>query len=151
MPHQSPDREYSGRDIVDKLGVKSGYTIAFFEDAWPIDAELRSRILMRAGQPPDSGQIFDLVFATVDPGTDPAALLRQWKRRLDPTGGIWVLSRKRGQSGYVNQNELIVAGARAGMVDNKVCSVSDTVSAMRFVIRREERSPARVEQDVPIS
>ena len=43
------------------------------------------------------------------------------------------------QPGYVDQNDLIAAGGPAGLVDNKVCSVSDTVSAMRFVIRRVDR------------
>nr|MBA2451381.1 DUF3052 family protein [Chloroflexota bacterium] len=71
------------------------------------------------------------------------ALLETWKPRLQPNGGIWLLTPKRGQPGYVDQRELIAAGLAAGLVDNKVCSVSDTTSAMRFVIRKADRPPAR--------
>jgi ligand-binding sensor domain-containing protein len=54
-------------------------------------------------------------------------------------GGIWLLSPKRGLPGYVNQSELIAAGLEAGLVDNKSCSVSETTSGLRFVIRRADR------------
>jgi len=55
-----------------------------------------------------------------------------------------VFTAKRGQrsaSGmdYLNQSDLIPLGLAAGLVDNKICSVSDTESAMRFVIRRKDR------------
>jgi hypothetical protein len=50
-----------------------------------------------------------------------------------------VLTPKRGLPGYVNTADLIPLGAAAGLVDNKVCSVSERVSGMRFVIRRVDR------------
>lgn len=34
---------------------------------------------------------------------------------------------------------LAFGGDAAGVVDNKICSVSDTTSAMRFVIRKVDR------------
>jgi hypothetical protein len=78
----------------------------------------------------------------IDQSTDAAAelerLKRKRKRRLQPAGGIWLLRSKRARPGYVNQGELIQAGKSAGLVDNKVCSVSDGsdgISGMRFVIR----------------
>ena len=43
-----PDRDYSHRGVVDKLGVKLGHVAAFDEEAWPIDGELRAQILERA-------------------------------------------------------------------------------------------------------
>ena len=71
--------------------------------------------------------------------TNPVATLTAWRKRLRPTGGIWLLTRKRGQPNYVDQTNLILAGPAAGAVDNKICSVSDTISAMRFVIRKVDR------------
>src|SRR5437764_98260 len=53
--------------------------------------------------------------------------------------GIWLLTPKRGQPGYLDQRDLILAGPTAGVVDNKTCSVSDTTSGIRFVIRKIDR------------
>lgn len=135
-----PDKDYSHRDVVDKLGVKPGYAVAFVAAAGPLDGALRERILRRVGRPPaDDGEPVDLVLATSDVATDAVALLGCWTPRLRPTGGIWLLTPKRGRPGYVDQRALIAAGLAAGLVDNKVCSVSDTTSAMRFVIRKADR------------
>ena len=134
------ERDYSHRDVVDKLGVKPGHLVAFAEEAWQIDPGLRERIVARTGRSPVvDGDVLDLVFVAADDSTDAVAVLRRWKARLAPAGGIWMLSPKRGHPGYVDQRPLITAGAAASLVDNKSCSVSDTVSAMRFVIRTKDR------------
>lgn len=134
------ERDYSHRDVVDKLGIKPGHAVAFDDAAWPLDPALRDRILARTGRPPASeGEAVDVAVVTTDATTDAVAALMTWKARLDSAGGIWVLTPKRGQTGYLDQRQLIPAGAAAGLVDNKSCSVSDTVSGLRFVIRRKDR------------
>ncbi len=133
------ERDYSHRDVVDKLGVKPGQVVAFAEEAWRIDPGLRERSVTRTGRSAGGDGVLDLVFVAADDTTDAVAALRRWKARLAPAGGIWMLSPKRGQPGYLDQRALIPAGAAAGLVDNKSCSVSDTVSAMRFVIRKKDR------------
>ena len=148
------ERDYSHRDVVDKLGIKPGHVVAFDEEAWPIDEDLRRRLVERTGLPvtspeaqvpmpktwaPSQGEAVDIALITIDGSTDAVATLLRWKSCLDRAGGIWLLTRKRGLPGYLDQRELIAAGATAGLVDNKSCSVSDTVSAMRFVIRKEDR------------
>ena len=133
------ERDYSHRDVVDKLGIKPGHIVAFDEAAWQLDEELRRRVVARALPPGASGHTVNIALVTVDRSTNAVETLRRWKARLDPAGGIWLLTPKRGQSGYVDQRELIPAGVAAGLLDNKSCSVSDTVSAMRFVIRKEDR------------
>jgi hypothetical protein len=101
---------------------------------------LRQRILARTERPPAGPEeAVDVVLALVDERTDIVAVLRRWKARIKPNGSIWLLSARRGHPGYINQQALIAAGQEAGVVDNKVCSVSTQFSAMRFVIRRAER------------
>ena len=73
----------------------------------------------------DDGDLVDILVDAIAPLAD--------------NGFIWLLTPKRGQPGYVDQRELILAGPAAGVVDNKICSVSDTQSAMRFVIRKIDR------------
>ena len=134
------ERDYSQRDIVDKLGIKPGSTVAFAGDASEIDADVRERILVRIGRPlAEAHEAVDIVLAAIDDTTTALEILQHWRTRLRPNGGIWLLTAKRGQVGYVDQRELIAVGQQAGVVDNKVCSLSPVRSAMRFVIRKRDR------------
>ena len=42
--------DYSHRDVVDKLGIKPGFALAFDQAPSPIDPALRERALDRAGR-----------------------------------------------------------------------------------------------------
>ena len=134
------ERDYSHRDVVDKLGIKPGFALAFDQAPVAIDVDLRARALNKAGRPAAADEErVDVVLIGADASTDVDAVLGHWRQRIDPAGGIWMLTPKRGQPGYVDQRELILAGPAAGLVDNKTCSVSDTTSAIRFVIRKIDR------------
>jgi hypothetical protein len=136
-----PERDYSQRDVLDKLGIKPGQVVAFAHGAGQIENGLRQRILARTERPPaTSEETVDIVLALVDERTDITAVLRRWKTRLRPNGSIWLFTAKRGHPGYISQQALIAAGQQAGVVDNKVCSISTQFSAMRFVIRKAERA-----------
>jgi Protein of unknown function (DUF3052) len=140
-------RDYQHRDVVDKLGIKPGHAVAFAEEAgvtgdreWEIDAALCQRILLRTGRPPATeDETVDVVLVWVDAMTDVAEILKRWRLHLKPDGGIWLLTPKRGLAGYVDQSIIIAVGVQTGLVDNKVCSISPTTSAIRFVIRKIDR------------
>src|SRR6476620_2613206 len=118
------ERDYSHRDVVDKLGIKPGHALALAGEAGYLDAELRARILDRIGRPlAETDEPLAVALVEVAEGTDAVATLASWRELLRPTGGIWLLTRKRGKPGYVDQNRLIDAGPAAGVVDNKICSV----------------------------
>ncbi len=135
-----PERDYGHRDVVDKLGVKPGHAVAFDESGAPLDPALRQRVLARAGRPiADAAEPADVVLIAANADTDARAVLAAWKPRLVPDGGIWLLTPKRTQPGYVDQRLLIEAGLDVGLVDNKSISVSDSTSGMRWVIRRRDR------------
>ena len=123
--------------MVDKLGVKPGHAVALVGAS---DPHLQARILERTGREPAApDEPADVVLVWTDASTDAVSTLRHWKPKIEPNGGIWLLTPKRTQPGYVDQAELIAAGKQAGVVDNKICSVSETTSAMRFVIRKADR------------
>ena len=126
--------------MVDKLGIKPGFAVAFEAAPLSVDVELRARALERAGRAEAAAdEEVDVVLVGADASTDVVETLRRWRARLDPAGGIWLLTPKRGQTGYIDQRELIEQGPHAGLVDNKICSINATTSAMRFVIRRVDR------------
>jgi hypothetical protein len=136
------EKDYSQRDVLDKLGLKLGQMGALVSQTEaPFDEALHQKILTRLTLPQidDTHIKLNVVLVRIDANSDAVAILREWRPRLEAAGSIWLLSPKRGQSGYVDQRDLIIAGQQAGVVDNKVCSVSDTTSAMRFVIRKADR------------
>jgi hypothetical protein len=138
--HRQPERDYSHRGVVDKLGIKPGHAVSFQASPRPIARDLEQQALDRTGREPASAaEPADVVLVGADATTDVLGVLSHWRTRIDPAGGIWLLTPKRGQPGYVDQRELIAAGPAAGLVDNKICSIDDHTSAMRFVIRKIDR------------
>ena len=138
---RQPERDYSHRSVVDKLGIKPGHAVAFEAAPRPIAGELQAEALDRAGREQASAdEPADVVLVGADDSTDALAILSAWRTRIDPAGGIWLLTPKRGQPGYVDQRELILLGPQAGLVDNKICSIDERTSALRFVIRRTDRA-----------
>jgi Protein of unknown function (DUF3052) len=134
-----PEKDYSHRDVLDKLGIKPEHSVAFAMEGQEIDSALQERILERIGRAAIEDEALDIVLAFLNADSNPVEILERWKSRLKPTGSIWLLTAKRNQPGYLDQNELIEAGKQAGVVDNKVCSISSSTSAMRFVIRKKDR------------
>jgi hypothetical protein len=131
-------KDYSQRDTLDKLGIKTGDALIF--EHLPPDDPLVQRALERAARPPATNdEQVDIVLALVDDALEALTIMQRWRPRLQPAGGIWLLTHKRGQPGYVDQRELIALGPEVALVDNKICSVSNEISALRFVIRKQDR------------
>jgi hypothetical protein len=135
-----PEDKYQERDVLDKLGIHPGHVVALDHAERAIDPKMLQRIHERTGRPSAmEGETIDVVLASISETNDAVAVLKQWRARLVPNGSIWLLTAKRAQPDYIDQRELIAAGQAADMVDNKICSVSATTSAMRFVIRKKDR------------
>lgn len=136
-----PDKDYSHRDVTDKLGLKPGLVVRVVgKGDQDVLARVREKIGHRLSR---QGQADVILFW---PKTVEAILpaLVELKRAIVPNGGIWVITAKKDQTSasgmrYANQDLLIPIGKAAGLVDNKICSLSEKESAMRFVIRREDR------------
>jgi len=60
---------------------------------------------------------------------------------MDPAAGLWVAWPKRasGMDSDVTENVVRELGLAAGVVDNKVCAIDETWSALRLVIRLRDR------------
>ncbi len=56
---------------------------------------------------------------------------------MKPNGALWVIRPKGG--GEVSERDVMEAGLATGLVDNKIASFSDQLSAMRFVVRLRDR------------
>jgi len=123
-----------------KLGVKEGVRIllvgaveeAFVEELRAAGATALRR--MGRGTP-----AFDVIFLAVE---RPESLeqLEALASKIVPSGAIWTL-RAKGQRA-VTEADTMSAGKRAGLVDVKVVSFSDTLTAEKFVIPVAKRPRA---------
>ena len=132
---------YAAKDIVDKLGVKPGDAVLFH--GTKKDADLVRRIRAKAGRPAArAGEQADVVVYWAASAKEVTPELRALRNRIVPAGGIWVITAKRDKERagrpYLG-NDVIALGLASGLVDNKICAISDEDTAMRFVIRRADR------------
>ncbi|MGA0599678.1 DUF3052 domain-containing protein [Caulobacter sp. KR2-114] len=119
------------RGRLDKLGVKAGQRAAIVNLDDPAFAdELAGRV------PPlgDGEAGLDILVY----GADSAAELQRLPdliARLADRGALWIVSRK-GRAATLRDVEVMAAAKALGLVDNKVCSFSDSRTALRFTRRR---------------
>jgi hypothetical protein len=136
MPHKKtkkprePERDYSHRSLLDKLGVKLGQKIlilgvndpAFLDDIKPFSpgfAECRpaadlEMIFFGAQQKKNLGRLASL------------------RKAIVSNGAIWVVYPKGRMD--IRELDVIRAGKAAGLVDNKVVGFSPSHTSLRFVI-----------------
>jgi hypothetical protein len=125
-----PERDYSHRLLIDKLGVKAGQRVAVLGVE---SAEFLTDLTARVPEYSRGKRIADpdLVFFSAEARGD-LSRLESLARSIQRNGAIWVVYPK-GQS-HIREIDVIQAGRAAGLTDNKVCSFSSTHTALRFVI-----------------
>jgi hypothetical protein len=126
----------STRPLLDKLGVKPGANVVLVGE---FSGEFRALLATRTDavyDGPAAGPA-DLIFYEA---RDLNALdaLPELRKALASNGAIWVV-RAKGKLTPFNENHVIAAAKRHGLVDNKVVSFSDSLSALRLVIPRSLR------------
>lgn len=126
--------DYSHRSRAEKLGVREGVRARLVGLHDPgFERELSEHRVALDAAPP-----LDLVFLRVERPSD-LEQLSQLRTLLSPAGAIWVV-RTKGSSRAVTEMDIIDAGKRHGLVDNKIASFSDTLSATRLVIPVSQRT-----------
>jgi hypothetical protein len=133
--------------LLDKLGVKDGQRVAVVGliDPHLLDA-LRARAnvvehgaMASAPWSTLDGADFDIVFIPVE-RPDDLPVLASAARTIAQADAIWVIHPK-GRAD-LKDTDVMAAGKAAGLVDNKVARISDTRTALRFVIPKANRRPA---------
>jgi len=125
-----PERDYSHRLLIDKLGVKPGQKIvALGVESAEFLTELAGRVPEYSRGRGRNGA--DLIFFSAEAIAD-LAQLSSLARLFQKNGAIWVVYPK-GQE-HIREIDVITAGKSAGLTDNKVCSFSSTHTALRFCI-----------------
>ena len=121
---------------LDKIGVKAGMTAMIAgERHEDLVREIESRGTRVVRTAPAEGA--DLIFYGAS-RCDMLDRLHALKRALKSKGALWVI-RPKGSS-TITESEVMAAGKKAGLVDVKVVSFSETHTAEKFVIPIRDRS-----------
>jgi hypothetical protein len=131
---------YSGTPLPKKLGIKSGFRVQLIGAPPEVRAELSTElaaceIVGDAKLPLD----FAMCFTKSEP-----ALAKEFKRistRLAPAGMLWICWPKKssGVATDVDENIVRETGLAVGLVDVKVCAVTEIWSGLKFVRRVKDR------------
>jgi hypothetical protein len=134
---------YSGKPIVQKLGIKPGFRI--FVDGLSVGydklvGELPGDVrIMKSAKAP-----LDLVHLFAIEAKGLVAKLRVYRQAIVPAGMIWVSWPKRASGIASDLTDIVVRETPLplGLVDVKVCAVDDDWSGPKFVIPVKQRGRA---------
>jgi hypothetical protein len=116
---------------VHKLGVKAGMRVALVamtDETLVEDIGAKGAVLETAAR----SKGLDMIFFAASRPRD-LTRLGTIAGRLAPSGAIWLI-RAKGRGAPISERESMAAGKKAGLVDVKVVSYSDTHSAEKYVI-----------------
>ena len=131
---------YSGTPLVKKLGIKSGFNIAFVNApesfAHELDLPPAVTINSRSHNPLD----FVLLFVKSEKAL--AVGFSQYAARLNPSGMLWVAWPKKssGVTTDLSFTNVQAIGLAGGLVDTKICAVNNVWSGLKFVFRLKDRA-----------
>ena len=132
---------YSSTPLARKLGIKPDGRVALLAAPGGFESMLApmpagARVMRSARKAVD----VVVAFARTDAQLD--ARLARGRELLKSDGGLWIAWPKKstGVQTSLDFDAVQGAGLLTGLVDNKVCAMDDTWSALRFVVRRADRA-----------
>jgi Protein of unknown function (DUF3052) len=135
---------YSGTPLAKKLGIKDGFCVALLRVPEEVGSELQGafakcRIVKQTRGPLDFIFLFAKSVAELENQLTTAA------KALAPAGMLWISWPKKSSGVATDLTETVVRerGIAAGLVDVKVCAVTDIWSGLKFVIPVKNRPPQK--------
>jgi len=131
---------YSGTPLPKKLGIKDNFGVHFVNAPKDVQSELKAALanckVVRDGK---ASLDFAMIFSK-----SKTELSKEFKRvssQLAPAGMLWVSWPKKSSGVATDVDESVVRniGLAAGLVDVKVCAVTDVWSGLKFVRRLKDR------------
>lgn len=116
--------------LIEKLQVDATKKVAC---VGKIDPDLKSDLDASGAKVAKSarGKDYDLIFFSASKAADLEKLAAS-KEMIKDDGGIWIVYPKATEA--IPERAVLTAGRTLGMTDNKVCKISETLTAVRFVI-----------------
>jgi hypothetical protein len=133
---------YSGTPLAKKLGIKKDFRAALVRVPDDVKSELGAELADCSILNLKSGNL-DFIFLFAKTRADLEAHLRQAASALAPAGMLWIAWPKRTSGVVTDLTEDVIRrqGLDNGLVDIKVCAVTDVWSGLKFVIPLKNRAP----------
>ena len=131
---------YSGTPLPKKLGIKDGFRVALLHMPGDVKSELQQALAQcHVSKLADGNLDFIFLFAKNRAALD--GELNEAARALAPAGMLWIAWPKKtsGVATDLAENMVREMGLAAGLVDIKVCAVTDIWSGLKFVIPVKNR------------
>ena len=131
---------YSGTPLPQKLGIKPQLRVALVNLPSEVGAELKKALAL-CRKVNDGKEALDFALVCVKTQAELKKYFTQLKKQLAPAGMLWVSWPKKssGVASDLDENLVRQIGLKAGLVDVKVCAVSEVWSGLKFVIRLKDR------------
>lgn len=131
---------YSGTPLPKKLGIKDGFQVSLIDAPAEVVAELKAS-LGKCEIAKDGKTALDFAMLFTKSSTVLKKEFPRVAKNLTPAGMLWVSWPKKTSGVPTDLNENIVReiGLGAGLVDVKVCAVTDVWSGLKFVRRLKDR------------
>lgn len=131
---------YSGTPLPKKLGIKPGFRVSLIDMPVNVRAELKGALReCKIGRDRFPGKI-DLIILFAESKKD-LDNLDSISAALAPAGMFWICWPKKSSKVATDLDENVVRdiGLGAGLVDVKVCAVTEVWSGLKFVRRIKDR------------
>jgi hypothetical protein len=131
---------YSGTPLPKKLGIKYGFRFSLIEAPNEVRKELKTS-LAHCEELKDGERPLDFVMLFTKSSSELSNTFAGIAPRLAPAGMLWVSWPKKssGVSTDLDENRVRDIGLAAGLVDVKVCAVTEIWSGLKFVRRLKDR------------
>jgi hypothetical protein len=130
---------YSGTPLPKKLGIKPGFRVHFVNYPADVREELRAALAQCTSPKPPSALDFSMLFTKSR--VDLKQEFGRIAKLLAPAGMLWVSWPKKSSGVATDLTEDVVRGIGldVGLVDVKVCAVTEVWSGLKFVRRVKDR------------
>jgi hypothetical protein len=131
---------YSGTPLPKKLGIKPGFRVRLANAPADVRAELREA-LAGCKMKTKPGDMLDFAMLFSRSRAELAEEFSRLTKLLAPAGMFWVSWPKKssGVASDLDENLVRGIGLDAGLVDVKVCAVTEVWSGLKFVRRVKDR------------
>jgi hypothetical protein len=135
---------YSGTPLAKKLGIKDGFRASLLHVPDDVRSELRDAFAKCRIQALKSSDL-DFIFLFAKSRAGMELELAASAKALAPAGMLWICWPKKtsGVATDITENIVRQSGLDAGLVDIKVCAVTEVWSGLKFVIPVKNRPKAR--------
>jgi hypothetical protein len=129
---------YSGTPLPKKLGIKAGFRVRLANAPAEVRGELREALAECEMKQEDT---LDFAMMFTKSRADLAKDFSRMAKLLAPAGMLWVSWPKKssGVASDLDENLVRGIGLDAGLVDVKVCAVTEIWSGLKFVRRVKDR------------